>query len=428
MLKAISGSKLADCSKELFSQLDALARETKLIVRSSAKFSAAGFVLSLFKAILTGKASFNQIAASLKDTEKKSMSRQGVHGRVDESAVSFMIAATGQALQERWAEQTLICSKIFNRALVEDSSQAKTHVNNAEDFPGHGNGKGKTAGCKSDLAFDLLTGEPVLQTLHLATEQDRELGKDLVDLVEEDDLVLRDMGYFSVNEFARIAQRGAYWLSRVPVSVKIWDTEGRKLETILRTSKAKQVELEVLVTEAGHRARLLAVRAAPEVARERRRRRKEKARELGKQPSNDMLLRDAWYLLITNIGEDLMGATDLFKLYSVRWQIEITFRAWKQSGQIIKAIGRDSNTFHLQCLIYAAIILLILTMKTASLLRQQHARYPLSIEKLAHDLGSQILTLVSLDHFGDYDPDPRHLQMDKRSRKSLLQIATECLT
>ena len=60
MFKTISGSKLADCSKELFSQLDALARETKLIVRSSAKFSAAGFVLSLFKAILTGKASFNR--------------------------------------------------------------------------------------------------------------------------------------------------------------------------------------------------------------------------------------------------------------------------------------------------------------------------------------------------------------------------------
>jgi hypothetical protein len=358
----------------------------------------------------------------------KSMSRQGVHGRVDQSAVSFMIAVTGQALKERWAEQRMICSKVFKRVLVEDSSQAKTHVKNAEDFPGHGNGNGKTAGCKSDLAFDLLTGEPVFQTLHLATEQDRELGKELVDVVEQDDLVLRDMGYFSVKEFDRIAQRGAYWLSRLPVSVKVCDTEGRKLETILRGSKAKQVEFEARVTEGGHSARLLAVRAAPEVARERRRKRREQARELGKQPSKDMLLRDGWYLLITNIGEDLMGSSDLFKLYATRWQIEIIFRAWKQSGQLIKAIGRDSNIFHLQCLIYAAIIILILTMKAASLLRQQHARYRLSIEKLADDLGSEILTLLSLDRFGDYDPDPRHLQMDKRSRKSLCQIATECLT
>lgn len=428
MFNTISGSKLADRSKGLFRQLESLARETKLIVRRSAKFSAQGFLLSLFKSVLTGKASFEQIARSLKGSELKSISRQAVHGRVDQTAVSFMISVTGQALKERWGEQKLISSKDFNRVIIEDSSQAKTHVNNAEDFPGHGNGKGKTAGCKSDLAFDLLTGEPLFQTLHLATEQDRELGKDLVDLVEKDDLILRDMGYFGMSEFDRIAHRGAYWLSRVPVSVKICDTEGRKLETILRNSKAGQVELEVLVTDDGHRARLLAVRAAPEVAKERRRKRREKARGLGKEPSKDMLLRDGWYLLITNIGEDLMGCSDLFKLYATRWQIEITFRAWKQSGQLIKALARDTNEFHLQCLMYAAIIILILTMKIASLLRQQRVHNRLSLEKLADDLGSHILTLISLDHFGDYDPDPRHVQMDRRSRKSLFQIATECLT
>jgi hypothetical protein len=95
---------------------------------------------------------------------------------------------------------------------------------------------------------------------------------------------------------------------------------------------------------------------------------------------------------------------------------------------LIKAIGRDSNPCHLQCLMYAAIILLILTLKVASLLGQQATRYKLSIENLAHDLASHILTLASLDHFGDYNPDPRHLQMDRRSRKSLGEIATACLT
>ena len=248
MFKTISGSKLADRSKGLFCQLEFLARETNLIVRHSAKFSAQGFVLRLFKAVLTGKASsFEQIARSLKSSEKKPISRQAVHERVDKTAVSYMISVIGHALKERWVEQKLICSKVFNRVLIEDSSQAKTHVNNAEDFPGHGNGKGKTAGCKSDLVFDLLTGEPLFQTLNLATDQDRELGKDLVDLVEKDDLVLRDMGYFGVNEFDRIAHREAYWLSRVPVNVKICDMEGCKLETILRNSKARQVEIEALV-------------------------------------------------------------------------------------------------------------------------------------------------------------------------------------
>ncbi len=196
MFKTISGSKLADRSKGLFCQLESLARESNLIIRQSEKFSAKGFVLSLFKAVLTGKASFEQIARSLKSSEKKPISRQGVHERVDKTAVAFMISATGQAIKDRWDDQSLIVTKRFNRVIVEDSSQAKTDKRNAEDFPGHGNGKGKTAGCKIDLSFDLLTGEPIMESLHLATAQDREIGKDLVDLVKGFDLVLRDMGYF----------------------------------------------------------------------------------------------------------------------------------------------------------------------------------------------------------------------------------------
>jgi len=77
---------------------------------------------------------------------------------------------------------------------------------------------------------------------------------------------------------------------------------------------------------------------------------------------------------------------------------------------------------------YGAILLLILTMKTASLLRKSFRRYQLSIEKIAHDLAAFIMTLISLHRFADYNPDTRHLQMDKRSRKSLHQTAIRCLS
>ncbi len=428
MSKTISGSKLAERSKTFFSRLDSLARKTKLIVRKSAKFSAEGFTLGIFKAVLTGKASFNQLAMNLGLSEHKAMTRQAVYNRVDQSAVAFMVSATGQAIKERWDDEALIVTKRFNRVIIEDSSQAKTDKRNAEDFPGHGNDKGKTAGCKIDLAFDLLTGEPVLEALHLATEQDRELGKDLVDLVKPFDLILRDMGYFGTGEFRRIESLEAFWLSRLPVSVKAHDLEGRKLETILRTTKAKEIDCDMSIGEARHPARLIAVRATPQVARERRRLRREQARQLGKQPNQDMLTRDGWHIIITNVGEELMKTSEIFDLYSVRWQIEIIFRAWKQSGQLVKALARRSNPLHLQTLMYGAILLLILTMKTASLLRRSFSRYQLSIEKIANDLAAFILTLISLHRFAHYNPDPRHLQMDKRSRKSLHQTAVRCLS
>ena len=293
MFNSISASKLADRAKTFFSRLDSLAKKTKLIVRRSAKFSADGFTLGILKAVITGNASFNQLVTSLKLIEPEAMSRQALHKRVDRSAVAFMMSATVLAIKERWDEQTPhIVSKRFNRVIIEDSLQAKTYKRNAEDFPAHGNGKGETAGCKIDLAFDLLTGEPISEALHLATEQDREIGKEIVDLIMPDDLVLRDMGYFSTGEFARIELLNAFWLSRLPVSVKAHDLEERKLETILRATKAREIDCEICIADTRHPARLIAVRATPEVARERRRERREQARKLGKQPNKDMLIRD----------------------------------------------------------------------------------------------------------------------------------------
>jgi len=428
MFNSISASRLADRSKTFFSRLDFLAKKTKLIVRNSAKFSAEGFTLGVLKAVVTGKASFNQLAMSMGRSEHKAMTRQALHQRVDQSAVAFMMSATGEAIKERWDNQSQIATKRFKRVIIEDSSQAKTDKRNAEDFPAHGNGNGKTAGCKIDLAFDLLTGEPISEALHLATEQDRELGKDLVDQVRSFDLVLRDMGYFSTGEFARIESLDAFWLSRLPVSVKAHDLAGRKLETILRTTKTREIDCDMCIADTRHPARLIAVRATPEVARERRRLRREQARQLGKQPNKDMLTRDGWHIIITNVREELMKTAEIFSLYSVRWQIETIFRAWKQSSQLVKALARRSNSFHLQTLMYGAILLLILTMKTAALLRGLHPRYQLSIEKIAQDLAAFILTLVSMERFADYNPDPRHLKMDKRSRKSLYQTAADCLS
>ena len=67
--------------------------------------------------------------------------------------------------------------------------------------PAHCNHYGKTAGVKIDFAFDLLTGSIVSHSLQAATEQDKSIGKEFVIEVRRGDLVLRDMGYFSLTEF-----------------------------------------------------------------------------------------------------------------------------------------------------------------------------------------------------------------------------------
>lgn len=69
---------------------------------------------------------------------------------------------------------------------------------NADAFPALGNYHEKTAGGKIDLAIDVLTCSIVSHSLPAATEQEKSIGKESVVWVGRGDLVLWQMGYFSL--------------------------------------------------------------------------------------------------------------------------------------------------------------------------------------------------------------------------------------
>ena len=111
-------------------------------------------------------------------------------------------------MQQRYRTiATAVESRAIQRILIEDASSQVMPKSNADAFPAHGNHYGKTAGVKIDFAFDLLTGSIVSHSLQASTEQDKTIGKEFVIEVCRGDLVLRDMGYLSLNEFTEIEQR-----------------------------------------------------------------------------------------------------------------------------------------------------------------------------------------------------------------------------
>ena len=93
-----------DCSKLFFARLNASAGKTKFIIRNSQKISAAGYLFALINTVLTGKASFNQLAMGLKHSEPLSLTKQAVWKRTDALAlpVAFMLKALTWALLEQW--------------------------------------------------------------------------------------------------------------------------------------------------------------------------------------------------------------------------------------------------------------------------------------------------------------------------------------
>lgn len=95
-------------------------------------------------------------------------------------------------------------------------------------------------------------------SLHRATKQDKTIGRELIDIVTKNDLVLRDMGYFSVPKFVDIERRGAIWLTRVPANLSLVSENGKTLEKLLRSHCGNIIDKTEEVGAEHKRCRLVA--------------------------------------------------------------------------------------------------------------------------------------------------------------------------
>ncbi len=76
--------------------------------------------------------------------------------------------------------------------------------------------------------------------------------------------------------------------------------------------------------------------------------------------------------MVTNVPKTMQAAADLAAIYSQRWHLEIVFRAWKQAGNLSKALNRDSSPQHLKGLVLAGMIALAVSLKIGIALARQH--------------------------------------------------------
>lgn len=417
------------CSKIILPDLARIAIQTRLVIRRSNRFSAEAFLHSLLFSVVSGQGSLNQIVASLKDRVARSMSRQSLWERFSSKSTAFLQCVLCELMEQRFqpVAATLKTSSI-RRLILEDASGKSLPKSNAGHFPAHGNHHGQTAGVKINFAYDLLDGTMVSQTLEQATTQDKSIAKETVPHLTKGDLLVRDMGYFSLDEFTAIEERGARWLTRLPLTTGVTLEDGTVLEKRLKTTTRNIVDLGVFAGKQRKRCRLIAIRADKKVAEQRRRERRKKAKDNGKTACKDALVRDGWHLMLTNLLPAEASAMACAGIYRARWAVEIQFRAWKQSLNLGAALNRKSNEHHLQALVLAAMIAHQLGMRVGAVFAQKVGWARLSFEKLYDILAQHLLSSKSLEALSSFHPDTRHITRDKRIRKSPIEAGITALT
>lgn len=193
--------------------------------------------------------------------------------------------------------------------LVIDSSYFTLWDGSKDNYPG----VGTTAGIKLHTCFDIFTGKLHWFEMTPGSTHDRKCFPNLESIIGK--LIIADLGYWDINLLQHIKDIGGYFLSRIRSKTVITVTEivqgkisqkylGKPLFSIPLKHKRSSI-LEVIVEKTYDKGTLC-------------------CRAVGFWNPYDKCYH--WY--ITNLT---VMAQLIYPLYRLRWQIELIFKACKQS-------------------------------------------------------------------------------------------------
>lgn len=347
--KNLSFTTLAKLESAL--DLDRLAALSGFARRACRKLTPGVWLRSLVVTGLAGKATFAGNALSAGLLSGVAVSRQALHSRMGGPAVRFLSAVLGEALASRLGGPPPSLGK-FRRVLVEDSASVSLPKALAPVFPGSVNRSAGSATLKVHGVFELLARRLEAFRIEPYLVPDQSGASEIASLAGEGDLVVRDLGYFSIPALQSIARAKARFLSRLNTQCALRDLDGRRLDLLAELRSLGGLDREILLGNARMPARVVATRVPGHVAQSRRR----KLRRSGRKENSALFALQDWTIHITNASAAELPASQMQEVYRQRWAVEILFKSWK-SGFNLSGIHARASAATAQCLVLANLIL-----------------------------------------------------------------------
>jgi hypothetical protein len=256
------------------------------------------------------------------------ISESGLHQRLNGTAVELLrqVSYTWMSFESPGTVKAIFAP--FPHVYLVDSTEMRL----PDHLKGVFRGRRSASSLKVQLAYEYKQGhiEAIEIEQGCQPDQNNDLG---VEVAESGDLVLFDLGYFDQERFARLEDRGVFFVSRLHAQVGLYDRpDSRQAIKLLEVVRGRGSCGE-LAYYLGQRQRL-AVRVLyyhlpPEVIAERRRKAHAAARKNGTTCSQHTLAILEWLFFITNAPDVVLRVDQVAEVYRVRWQIELVFKVWK---------------------------------------------------------------------------------------------------
>jgi hypothetical protein len=182
----------------------------------------------------------------------------------------------------------------------------------------------------------------------------------------ETDIEVADQGYAYPESLGAILAVAYVVVRFYWRNLRLCDAQGQKWDLYTWLTQAclaplgsQECRLRLVTPQGTFWVRVLALRLPDDKAEAARRRLRKTAQKKGRTVEARSLEMAAFVLLLTNLPESGWPLLSVFRLYRLRWQIEWTFRRWKQFLTLEGGVARDPQLA--QVVLLAKVIGILLT-------------------------------------------------------------------
>jgi hypothetical protein len=314
-------------------EIRSLAIDTGFCTRKSKLSAEVFFDLLFYASSQSHNSSLESLVSHLYSTYSIDIRKQSLDERFTEKTVKFVKTVLIRLIDEQFSE--FLISEDFmndyNYVRIKDSTTFKAPDNLSEHYSGNGGG---LAGITIQFEFDLKTGKFLDLTITEASRNDQTDSNETIGDICKNDLILRDMGYFSIEILKTINKKEAFYLFKLPARTTVYDDKGveidfKKLHISMTKNKIDKLDKQVFIGKEKYPCRLLIGHVPPSVYQERVRRKHKEEKKRGRKSKEETFLRLHFNIFVTNADNEKLPAEKIMPLYRFRWQIELMFKNWK---------------------------------------------------------------------------------------------------
>jgi len=354
-----------------------LAKSTKFEKREPKKISSEAYVHSFVQCVLNGNISQASWSKELSKLLGEPVSEQALQDKVQFRHVEFseklLEAAMGHTLKNNIGHDCCEILSRFKSIRLHDSTCVKLPAGLMDFFPGSKSRNGSNAMARIQLSMDLLTNSYCKVAINSFRENDQSYGLELAKNAKEGELHLFDLGYFQKELLRQFDKKGASYLCRYfDVCLFKRDNKDPEAKAIDMVKSLKSLDEQGITTldrelDMGRKeripVRMVAVKLPQKIAQQRRRKSQQKRKQDGRKAyDKNYIYLLGWNIYFTNIPASILSAKEAFRIYGLRWRIEIIFKAWKSKFDFTRMFAKQYYGLPSRASIQINLILMTLVM------------------------------------------------------------------